>query len=278
MGILDDTIREHLELKRKHGARDAELKQLEDEAFGPPSRPGEPDFPERPPTGEEEAVDEASAADATRILSPDEQSEPAVTAPPEGSEEEAAIGPEAPEERSAPAFFDQGEAEEEPSFGAVEAEATEHAIPEPGGLDTVEHPAPEPSAAKPSEEDELEVGEIELELSEEFEEFREVEGATEGEPRAGETDEHAPVAETDENAPLGETDEHGSILVHDDEDEEGFTDERDAVLADEDEPHAEDDDDEDVLEETPEFLRDTPEDERLWFEQGEPRDFDFDDD
>lgn len=34
--------------------------------------------------------------------------------------------------------------------------------------------------------------------------------------------------------------------------------------------------DEDVLEETPEFLRDTPEQERLWFEQRPPRDFDFD--
>jgi hypothetical protein len=33
---------------------------------------------------------------------------------------------------------------------------------------------------------------------------------------------------------------------------------------------------EDVLEETPEFLRDTPEQERLWFEQRPPRDFDFD--
>ena len=35
------------------------------------------------------------------------------------------------------------------------------------------------------------------------------------------------------------------------------------------------DDDEDVLEETPEFLRDRPEDDELWFEQGEPKDFDF---
>jgi hypothetical protein len=33
---------------------------------------------------------------------------------------------------------------------------------------------------------------------------------------------------------------------------------------------------EDVLEETPEFLRDTPEQERLWFEQRPPRNFDFD--
>jgi len=32
---------------------------------------------------------------------------------------------------------------------------------------------------------------------------------------------------------------------------------------------------EDVLEETPEFLREQPEDDELWFEQGEPKDFDF---
>ena len=46
MGILDDAIRQHLDLKRQRGATESELKQLEDEAFGPPSRPGEPDFPE----------------------------------------------------------------------------------------------------------------------------------------------------------------------------------------------------------------------------------------
>ena len=38
---------------------------------------------------------------------------------------------------------------------------------------------------------------------------------------------------------------------------------------------ADGDEDEDVLEETPEFLRDQPEDDELWFEQGEPKDFDF---
>ncbi len=35
-------------------------------------------------------------------------------------------------------------------------------------------------------------------------------------------------------------------------------------------------DDEDVLEETPDFLQETPEHDRLWFEQKPPRDFDFD--
>jgi hypothetical protein len=33
---------------------------------------------------------------------------------------------------------------------------------------------------------------------------------------------------------------------------------------------------EDVLEETPDFLRETPDQDRLWFEQQPPRDFDFD--
>jgi len=39
MGILDDAIREHLDLKRKHGARDAELREIEDEAFGAGDQP-----------------------------------------------------------------------------------------------------------------------------------------------------------------------------------------------------------------------------------------------
>ena len=49
MSILDDAIREHLELKRAHGADEGELKKLEDEAFGPPQRPDEVDpFAEAP--------------------------------------------------------------------------------------------------------------------------------------------------------------------------------------------------------------------------------------
>jgi hypothetical protein len=39
MGILDDAIREHLDLKRRHGARDAELREIEDEAFGAGEQP-----------------------------------------------------------------------------------------------------------------------------------------------------------------------------------------------------------------------------------------------
>ena len=42
-------------------------------------------------------------------------------------------------------------------------------------------------------------------------------------------------------------------------------------------PPVEDAGEEDVLEETPEFLQETPEHDRLWFEQKPPREFDFDD-
>jgi len=45
-----------------------------------------------------------------------------------------------------------------------------------------------------------------------------------------------------------------------------------AAVADEDAPTI----DEDILEETPAFLQETPEHDRLWFEQQAPRDFDLD--
>jgi len=38
MGLLDQAIREHLELKRQHGADPGEVARLEREALGPPVR------------------------------------------------------------------------------------------------------------------------------------------------------------------------------------------------------------------------------------------------
>src|SRR4051794_10758053 len=38
MGVLDDAIKEHLELKRKHGAAEEELQRQEEEALGPARR------------------------------------------------------------------------------------------------------------------------------------------------------------------------------------------------------------------------------------------------
>ena len=58
---------------------------------------------------------------------------------------------------------------------------------------------------------------------------------------------------------------------HDVVDEEGLA----APEADEEDAEESEEGDEDVLADTPEFLKDQPEDDELWFEQGEPKDFDF---
>ena len=67
MGILDDAIRQHLDLKRLHGAEDDEVKRLEDEAFGLPTRPGEPDFPE---SQEQPAVNGESSGEPAGAAAP----------------------------------------------------------------------------------------------------------------------------------------------------------------------------------------------------------------
>ena len=38
MGVLDDAIREHLDLKRRHGAGEDEVRRQEEEALGPARR------------------------------------------------------------------------------------------------------------------------------------------------------------------------------------------------------------------------------------------------
>src|SRR3954471_13552548 len=53
MGLLDDAIREHLELKRKHGADPDDVARQEQEALGP-SRQFAPAEPEPEPLLEEE--------------------------------------------------------------------------------------------------------------------------------------------------------------------------------------------------------------------------------
>jgi hypothetical protein len=64
---------------------------------------------------------------------------------------------------------------------------------------------------------------------------------------------------------------------HEAVDRAGQIDSADALHAHGENAHADEAErDEDVLEETPDFLRDTPEQERLWFEQQGSRDFDFD--
>jgi hypothetical protein len=156
MGLLDDAIREHLELKRRHGASPEEVERQEQEALGP-ARRGEFARPEPgPEPAEEPPPAEESPEDAAAEASP-------VAPPPVPVEEPAA---------AAEPWLD--EPDEVPAEDALE----HHAAP----VDEEEEEAPPPAV------------------------------------------------------PGGE----------------------------------------DVLEETPEFLQETPEHDRLWFEQKPPRDFDFD--
>ena len=61
MGILDDAIREHLELKRKHGVPEDEVERQEEEALGPARR----DVAQQPDDAEiaADAGDDASLFD-----------------------------------------------------------------------------------------------------------------------------------------------------------------------------------------------------------------------
>jgi hypothetical protein len=86
-----------------------------------------------------------------------------------------------------------------------------------------------------------------------------------------------PHAEPEEESA---TPPHGDPLAHQQTREFSAT-ELDDALGHEDEgegpsaPVAAGDEEEDVLEETPDFLQETPEHDRLWFEQKPPKDFDF---
>ena len=197
MGLLDDAIKEHLELKRRHGADPGEVARLEHEALGPARRDPAP-----------AAVDEpVAAAPAAAPVADDDL-----------FIDDAREHDEVPaEERlEAPIHHIEREREPEPE-------------PEPAPV-AREAPAPAP---EPPAEVEQPTRQFSLE---------EVEAAT-APPEA--PAEPAPPAQP--HAPPAE----------------------DVVPAD-DEP-----DGEDVLEETPEFLQETPEHDRLWFEQKPPRDFDF---
>src|SRR3954464_3670463 len=94
MGLLDDAIREHLELKRKHGADPDDVARQEAEALGPTQRnefsspaaaPDEPPPPEEPPPREEPPA----AVAATEVLP---EGEPGIAEAPPAGEEAGAPG------------------------------------------------------------------------------------------------------------------------------------------------------------------------------------------
>ncbi|MEZ5076572.1 MAG: hypothetical protein R2725_03920 [Solirubrobacterales bacterium] len=141
MSILDDAIREHLELKRAHGADESELKRLESEAFGPAERAEEAspfEDEEEAPTeflGAPEADPEQSAGRRQPNIADLQEAPPPPTEEPEAAAPSAAPDAAAPEPPVPPA---------EESHPATELRT----IPDPaaGG------PPAEEDAAAPTEE------------------------------------------------------------------------------------------------------------------------------
>ena len=194
MGLLDDAIRQHLDLKRRHGADPTDVAKLEHEAFGPIVR------------GEARAT-------------------PGLDAP-----------------ASAAGVFDAS-AREEP-FADVEADDEEWAST---------HPAAEPAATLPPP--------------------RSVapEPAVPQRPRAA-PEPVAPIVPEPPRAAPEPLRPGGSVPL----DDIGERTVEFSALHPEPDPQPDAEPGEhDELEETPDFLQETPEHDRLWFEQKPPRDFDF---
>jgi hypothetical protein len=198
MGLLDDAIREHLELKRRHGADPDEVARQENEALG-----------------------ETRRAEFAR---------------PEGAEPVA------------PAPVDPEPVADEPER-LVADEPERLVAEEPQGVAEPDvAPPPEPELAR--EPPPVAEAESPIDAGDEREPF-DIEAA---EPAPG-TDEPWLDEDRDE-VPADEALDHPRTAQEP--------------------PPAEQDSSEDVLEETPDFLQETPEHDRLWFEQRPPRDFDWD--
>lgn len=280
MSILDDAIREHLELKRAHGADEAEVKKLEDEAFGPPGRPEEPDPLAEAPTefmatGAAETAEESGRRiDIADLQEPPPEPEAeAPAAPAEDSEQAAPPAeeePPEPDERQAIAeqpteFFDV-----EAEMGTEDTPATE--APSPSDEEIVEVEAAEPKLAPVEPATEIYAARTEAPADELADEEEEDEEFWSDQRLSDELDQALeaplPLAEKEEDEPIEEEEEDAPVA------EEPISEEPDQP-----ESQANYDPDtghEDVLEDTPDFLEDAPEDDELWFEQRPPKDFDLD--
>jgi hypothetical protein len=355
MSILDDAIREHLELKRAHGADAIELKRLEDEAFGPPGRPDEADsFSEGPTEFLAAPATDAADAAAEAKEGPGGRSAPNITdlqEAPEASQAEAPAEAEAPAADDAPDAGAELDADDAPEDSAApEADAApavddapaappkDEAPPAPTGPTTEERHA---IASQPTEffgagseqqsptDDQLldsKLSEPRLAPAEPAEPAEGIESTgpdaeVVGDPLTEDDDDffseqrlsdelnqalEAPVTDEHEALPELPSEEHETVPPTDEHEAAPYTDEHEVEEAEEpseehtaiydlqrerQEEHEEDEDDseddeheergaskpEDVLEDTPDFLEDAPEDDELWFEQKPPKDFDFDD-
>ena len=186
MGILDDAIREHLDLKRKHGARDTELREIEDEAFGAGEQPdpfaaGNELFAESaspagataeatpPPDGIADLAEPEGGEEPTRLVEPEALRTPTESpsdplaepvSPPEGMDQVPGQA-ELPGQDEIPGqeSFEDSLDSFEPPVETTEPPATEPPAPSESLEDLIaeEEPFPEDTAAAPmpetSEED-----------------------------------------------------------------------------------------------------------------------------
>lgn len=223
MGLLDDAIREHLDLKRRRGADPTEIERAERDALGPVRR--------GPEEAEDVDLDHAPAIDDDLPYEDDDEQDRADA---EGHDPEARV-PGSPQEYE-PAFDDEEEPRDPEPFDGEEPfdEPAGQTTPEPYAAPEPPRPEPAPPAREP--------------------EPAEPDRSVSGSPEQGPTrPDSASSKRTPDEYAGGETAEFNVEL----EDELGA-------------------EGEDVLEETPEFLQDTPDHDRLWFEQRPPKDFDFD--
>jgi hypothetical protein len=218
LGLLDDAIREHLDLKRRRGADPAEVERAEHEALGPvrrgPEESRDADLSHDPDEDRGLAYDLEDEQD-WHDAGPEDEPEPSKkrgrkffqrksrpAREPEHDDDDERDGPVLHDFEEPPVFADDL-AGDEPAESRSRSTRQSPSAPRK----TRATPDPPPAAAPPP-----------------------------AEHAGGETVEY---------------DVEGALKGN-------KTDEGD-----------------DVLEETPEFLHDTPEHDRLWFEQRPPRDFDF---
>lgn len=197
MGLLDDAIREHLDLKRRRGADPDEVERLEREALGPVRRPQADPFDS--PSAGESSHPSGSQDDEPAQAWSDDPAERSFT------DHSAALADEEEE-------FEDWDALKRPPVQRDRRDPVDGGIGAEPGLPARGAPPPSPAEERPG---------------------------------AGSIDEQDYLDQ--------ETVEHdveGEELAHSEED--------------------------DMLEETPDFLQDTPDHDRLWFEQRPPRDFDLD--
>ncbi len=153
MGLLDDAIREHLDLKRRRGADPAEVERDEREALGPVRRA---------PEGQQSSDDEPDSGFAYDQEADDEGGWSHDSLDELSHEDETAEREDDARNREPLSDDDfEFDTEPKPSAGAESAGADEHREPTPpphpaGGAETAEFDVEEELGAKPGEDDVLE--------------------------------------------------------------------------------------------------------------------------